>query len=241
MIGAILFFKKDWITILGFPNRLSQIIACVIAGILAFVAFNVFISSVLSNGGYQMVSAMGRLSEYFGSYPLLCRTLWRICQPLNEEIVLRALLLGFFAHFFSNRACLAIIAALVFSGLHLLIYYFGQLNTQLDISALLTLFFFALAANSLYLAFNHIAFGFVFHLAWNWWRFSGDIVRDGVVLNEAQTFNALEGSTTVLIFVSLLSLACFIGLGLRTSKIPLFNRQKSPMKYSSGNSAESRF
>ena len=50
-------------------------------------------------------------SCFFGRYPLLCRTLWRICQPLNEEIVLRALLLGFFARFFSHRAYLAIIAA----------------------------------------------------------------------------------------------------------------------------------
>ena len=29
-------------------------------------------------------------------------------------------------------------------------------------------------------------FCFVLNVAWNWWRFSGDIVKDGIVLNEAQ-------------------------------------------------------
>ena len=63
---------------------------------------------------------------------------------------------GLFARFFTHRAYLAIIAALVFFGLHLLLYYFGQMAVQLDLMALLTLFFFALAANALYLTFNHI-------------------------------------------------------------------------------------
>lgn len=215
---AALFFKKDWTTVLGFTKRPNQIIACVIAGILAFVVFYFFIDSVLSYGGYQMVPSTDRLSEFFGKYPVLCRTLWRICQPLNEEIVLRALLLGFFARFFMHPTYLAIIAALVFSGLHLLIYYFGLMAVMLDLSTLITLFFFALAANALYLTFNHIGFGLVIRIAWNWWRFSGDIVKDGVVLNEAQSFNALEGSIPVFIFVAVLSLVCVGGLVIQDAK-----------------------
>jgi hypothetical protein len=216
MICAALFFKKNWTTVLGFPKSLSQIIACVIIGILAFVVFYFFIEFVLSYAGYQQLPFTP--SAFFGSYPLLCRTLWRICQPLNEEIILRALLVGFFACFFSHRVYVAIIPALVFSGLHLLIYYFGEMDVRLDLSALLTLFFFALTANALYLTFNHIAFGFVIHLAWNWWRFSGDIVKDGLVLNEAQTFNALEGSSVTLIFVSVLSLLFFVALAFMKFK-----------------------
>lgn len=219
MICAALLFKKDWTTVLGFPKRLGQIIACVIAGILAFVVFYFFINTILSHGGYQMVPSTDRLSGFFGRYPLLSRTLWRICQPLNEEIVLRALLLGFFARFFSHRAYLAIIAALVFSGLHLLIYYFGQMDTQLDLSALLTLFFFALAANTLYLTFNHIAFGFMIHLAWNWWRFAGDIFKDNILLNEAESFNALEGNWLVFLFVAGLTLIFVFCLMIREQRI----------------------
>lgn len=209
---AAVLFKKNWTTVLGFPKRLSQIIACLLCGIVAFLVFYFFIDSVLGSGGYQSSSFIDRNAGFFGSYPLLSRTLWRICQPLNEEIVLRALLLGLFARFFSHRAYLAIIAALIFSGLHLLIYYFGQMDVQLELLALLTLFFFALAANALYLTFNHIGFGLVIHIAWNWWRFSGDIVKDGITLNEAQGFNVLEGSIPVFIFVAVLSVACVLGL-----------------------------
>ena len=54
-------------------------------------------------------------------------------------------------------------------------------------------------------------------MAWNWWRFSGDIVKDGV-LNEAQTFNALEGSTPAFLFVTVLSLACVLGLVIHEVK-----------------------
>lgn len=214
MAVAAMFFKKEWATVLGFPKSLKQVIACVLAGMVAFLVFYFFIDFVLSYGGYQKQphAAGGILLEDFGSYPLLARTLWGICQPLNEEIFLRALLLGFFARFFTHRAYLAILAALVFSLLHLLLFYVGPMNTPLDMLTLLTLFFFALSANALYLTFNHIGFGFVIHVAWNWWRFSGDITKDGVIFNQAQTFNILEGSVLSFIFVSALSLVCIVGL-----------------------------
>lgn len=226
MVCAAVFFKKTWTAVLGFPKRVSQIITCLIAGIAAFLFFYFLIGSVLNYGGYQQLPITNPPSGFFGRYPLLCRTLWRICQPLNEEIVLRALLLGFFARFFSHRAYLAVIAALIFAGLHLLLYYFGLMGVRLDLLALLTLFFFALAANALYLTFSHIGFGLVIHIAWNWWRFSGDIVKDGIILNEAQTFNALEGSVPVFIFVALSSLACVWGVVVHDANAKLSNRPK---------------
>jgi membrane protease YdiL (CAAX protease family) len=225
LICAAIFLKKDWPTVLGFPKSLKQIVLCLVACPVAFLAFYLFIDFVLIYGGYQQLTFVNIDSGFFGSYPLLSRTLWRICQPLNEEIVLRALLLGFFAHFFTHRAYLAIIAALIFSLLHFLIYY-GALGERLDVLTLLTLFFFGLAANALYLTFNHIGFGYVIHLAWNWWRFSGNIVKDGVTLNEPQTFDALEGSIPVFIFVTVLSLVCIVGLVVHEVKI-----RRRPLKY----------
>lgn len=220
IVCATLFFKKTWISILGFPQTARQIIACVLTAILAFLIFYIIINFTLSEGGYKLQAFnVGRSSEYFGRYPLLSWTFLRFSQPLNEEIILRAILLGFFARFFTHRIFLAVIAALIFSGLHLLFYYAGPMAVQLDTMTLLTLFFFALAANSFYLTFNHIGFGFAIHLAWNWWRFSGDIIKDGVVLNEAQTFNIIEGSMPVFIFVSSLSLFCVIGMVIHEFKI----------------------
>ena len=226
MACAALFFKKDWNMVLGLPKSLRQVIACMLSGVAAFLVFYFFIDFVLNHGGYQRLPFMERNNVFFGSYPLLSRTLWRLCQPLNEEIVLRALLLGFFARFFTHRAYLAIMAALIFSLLHFLMYYGGPQAVRLDILTLLTLFFFGLAANALYLTFDHIGFGYVIHVAWNWWRFSEDIVKDGVTLNEPQTFNILEGSIPVFIFVSVLSLACVIGLVVHEVKI-----RRRPLKY----------
>lgn len=218
IIIAVMFFKKDWITVFGFPNSPRQIITCLLAGIVAFLVFYFFIDFVLSGGGYQLSPPTESRLQFFGKFPWLARTVWGICQPLNEEIVLRALLLGFFARFFSHRAYLALLASLIFSGLHLLLYYFGSLATPLEVLTLLTLFFFALAANALYLTFSHIGFGLVIHMAWNWWRFSGNIVKDGIILNEAQGFNALEGSVPVFVFVAALSLACIVGLVIHDAK-----------------------
>jgi membrane protease YdiL (CAAX protease family) len=220
MAVAAMFFKKEWATVLGFPKSLKQVIACVLAGMVAFLVFYFFIDFVLSYGGYQKQPfASDKILESFGSYPELARTLWGICQPLNEEIFLRALLLGFLARFFTHRAYLAILAALVFSLLHFLMYFYGALGEQLDVLTLLTLFLFGLAANALYLTFNHIGFGLVIHVAWNWWRFSGAIAKDGVILNEAQTFNILEGSTQVFIFVAALSLVCIAGLMVHEKRL----------------------
>jgi membrane protease YdiL (CAAX protease family) len=205
---AAWFFRNDWPTILGLPTNRKQFSSCLVAAVAAFVIFFFFIDFVLSQSGHQISRSFDAMSEFFGRFPLVSWTLSRICQPLNEEIVLRALLLGFFARYFTHRAYLAILAALMFSLLHFILYYFGSLATILDLSTLLTLFFFGLAANALYLTFNHIGYGFVIHMAWNWWRFSGDIVKDGVMLNEPQGFNVIEGSGTTLVFVSVLSLVC---------------------------------
>lgn len=215
---AALFFKKDWPGVLGFPTRIKQLVACAVVLAATFIGFYYLINFVLSYQGYQLLQHE-ILGDFFGRFPLLSRTLWRICQPLNEEIVLRALLLGFFARYFKHRAYLAILSALVFSLLHLLLYYYGAFAIRLELSTLLTLFFFALAANALYLTFDHIGFGFVIHMTWNWWRFSGNIVKDGITLNEPQTFNALEGSIPVFIFVTVLSLACVVGLMIHDAKI----------------------
>lgn len=215
---ASLFLGKRWWGIVGLPSHVNQLLACILAGVASFFVFYWLINLVLTDGGYQVLPQNADPMNFYGRYPKLSHTVQRICQPLNEEIVLRALLLGFFARFFKHRAYLALLAALVFSLLHFLLYYYGALATKLELSTLFTLFFFGLAANALYLTFHHIGFGFVIHFAWNWWRFRGPIVKNDIPLNEAQGFNILEGSTPILIFVTLLSLICVAGLIIHDSR-----------------------
>jgi hypothetical protein len=202
---AIIYYPKNWSTVLGFTKNPLQIIICLVIGI---IAYNIF-GFIIVQKDYQFLELLGPV-DY--SFPTLAHIVWRITQPLNEEIVLRAMLLCVLAKLFKQRTYIAIIAALVFSILHFVLYYFGALNTALNLTSLATLFLFGLVANSLYFTFNHIGYGLVLHIAWNWWRFSGAIVKDNIVLNEAQGFNVIEGSLPVFLFVAIVGTCCLIGL-----------------------------
>ena len=205
---ARIFWGQDWKNVLGLSINRWQTVFCLAALLLSLPVFYFLIHFVLVQGGFQVNA----------SAPHLSRVLVRVFQPLNEEIVLRAILLGLLARIISNRFALSVLLAIVFSSLHFLLYKFGILETTLTISALLTLFFFSLAVNALFFTFGHIGYGFALHFAWNWWRFEGDISKNGISLNEAQTFNILEGSTAVLISVACLSILSVIGLEVHRNR-----------------------
>lgn len=212
ILCAIAYYPKNWTTVLGFTKNPLQIISCFVIGLISYYVFGFII---LSNDNYQFFNFMGPVDYTF---PELAHIVWRITQPLNEEIVLRAILLSGIAKLFKKQTYIAITAALVFAILHFILYYFGALNTALNLTSLATLFLFGLAANFLYFKFNHIGYGLVFHITWNWWRFSGVIVKDNISLNEAQGFNVLEGNFSIFIFVAILSISCLLAIYIHEIK-----------------------
>ncbi|MEQ9367018.1 MAG: CPBP family intramembrane glutamic endopeptidase [Leptospirales bacterium] len=132
-------------------------------------------------------------------------------QSFNEEMILRALLLGLFAayrpallHARGPRSwILPGLAALIFSALHWF-YYNWLSDVGLRPGTLLSLFLVAFALNSFYLRAGHIFFGVAIHAGWNLVRFggrfyTGDPQTGGLeYLRYAHTFDLLEGDPGVL-------------------------------------------
>lgn len=205
-------WPHNWLHHLGLRICGRQIIYCLLVFCFSLLGFYLLIYHQLHAHGYsQTFSTPG---PYFGNENIY-KFSWlvnRIFQPLNEEIVLRALLLGVIAKYSSHKMTLSIVVALIFAALHQVMYAYSPLGlmTPLNMQALITLFFFSWAANVLFFATGHIGFGVVLHIAWNIWRFFGPIYHNGQELNEAQTFNILEGATPITITVSIMCCACIL-------------------------------
>jgi hypothetical protein len=118
----------------------------------------------------------------------------QLFQVLNEEIVRAALLI--LALRLSPRPMLLIpVLALLFAIGHRLVY--AADGFTINLGALLTLFSLGVVANTLFVRFRHIGFGFALHYAWNFWRFNTSYFLDGRYLSEADTFNYIEGNPWV--------------------------------------------
>lgn len=140
---------------------------------------------------------------------------WRLSpvfQVLNEEIVTRALLLGFLIRFFRQQWIVSAAAAAAFTGLHYLLYRFS-LHAQVDLLplTLFNLFLFGLLCNSLFLTWRHIWLGYAIHLGWNLNRFTKDFLMSGTPAREGMTFNFFEGSIwlTAVLLVGLFAVLGF--------------------------------
>jgi len=167
-------------------NKWSVVLA-VFAGLL--MADAGIIDSIVLNHGFDIRfnhKPMVRLWVYLHTF----------CQVLNEEIVLRVLLLGLLLKWFKRPLPLALIGAGVVTLIHISNYYQSS-DVFIGWGAVATLFFVYSAANILYLCLGHNGFGLAFHLAWNLNRFSIRISENGLRIREAESFSFFEGSPLV--------------------------------------------
>lgn len=138
---------------------------------------------------------------------------WRIAplfQAVNEEIVLRALFLGYLSKFFRNNTYVSLIAALTFTVLHWALYHFNTFYAPIDLVplSLINLFLFGFVCNDLFFRSGHIGYGAALHVGWNLTRFGGSFLYDEQNVPEGQTFNLIESSpfltcSLVLIYLGL--------------------------------------
>jgi hypothetical protein len=146
---------------------------------------------------------------------------WRffaVFQVLNEEMLLRALLLISLARLFRSRWAASLLAASVFTLLHYGLYRFGLQQTGLKVEALLTLFFFALSCNALFMSTGTIAAPYALHLGWNLTRFGHEWIAttSGLQLSEAESFNLIEGHPLVLALAIILTVITFASVKFRS-------------------------
>ena len=185
------------LAVLGLKTQ-NKLRFCALATVLTFVLRPVIVSLAAHKGLRFDVSAW---NLGWRSRPLF--------QVLNEEMVLRALLLGVLLKKCKTRwtrLSASSGVALVFSLLHLALYWLKD-GIILSDWTLLNLFLFGAWANAMWLATSHIGWGFAVHLAWNLTRFGGDFLAGGHVVPEAQTFNLIEGSATLTPILATLAVA----------------------------------
>jgi hypothetical protein len=116
-------------------------------------------------------------------------------QVLNDEMLLRAALITVVLRAVPHPKIVTIVLALLFSIGHHLVYRLSSI--EIDWPAMVTLFSFGAIANTLFVGYRHIGYGFALHYAWNFFRFNTTYSLNGVRLNEGVTFNYIEGNPWV--------------------------------------------
>lgn len=147
---------------------------------------------------------------------------WRllpIFQVLNEEMLLRAALLWHLRRLTRSTAVISVGAAAAFVLLHLVFYRVGAGET-LPPGALLSLFFFSLAGNEVYLQTGHIGYPFAVHVAWNLQRFGRYWMFDdgGALVTEYRGFVLFEGDRLVVGLSLAMAVACVALVHLRSAR-----------------------
>ncbi len=127
----------------------------------------------------------------------LWRPLFPFFQTFNEEILFRALWLELALERTTRTIAVSLGSALFFTLLHAGFFPLTQ-GGPLSASACLSLFFFAVGANGLYLRFRSVALPWAIHVGWNLSLFGfGNFVwqANGATLSQSAAFNAFVGSS----------------------------------------------
>ena len=145
-------------------------------------------------------------------------------QAFNEEILFRALLIGFLLLFMRSAIWVSLGVAFVFAAAHFLMYRVtNPLHFSLSPGALATLFLAGVAMNNLYLAFRHIGFSWALHAGWNvvWLPAAFHDVSSGKPLVEPQIFDRVLGSPVML---AVAGAAAVLGFVLLARRAPVGNQ-----------------
>ncbi len=211
LVCAIVFYRQDAQRLLGLRAPLWQIAASLMLGAGVWWAASALILDFAGDHGLDFIP--------FDSIELLFAK--PLFQAFNEELILRALLLGVIALGLvrirrgglrrGDDWLISVGAALLFSGLHW-IYYNWLSEIGLRMPTLLSLFCVGFALNAFYLRTGHIFFGAAIHAGWNLVRFGGRFYMENPATGQreyvvyARTFNLLEGDPRVLAATATLAL-----------------------------------
>lgn len=138
-------------------------------------------------------------------------------QAFNEEILFRALLIGFIIPYVRSALLISLGAAFLFSAAHFLLYRFGTLHMALSMASLATLFFAGVAWNNFYLAFRHIGFSWALHAGWNvvWLPAAFYDAATNERLHEPQVFDRVLGAPIVVAMACAMAVLGFVLLARR--------------------------
>ncbi|MGB7476575.1 MAG: CPBP family intramembrane glutamic endopeptidase [Polyangiales bacterium] len=131
----------------------------------------------------------------------------QLFQVFDDEILLRAALLTVLLKAFPHPRAVILVPAVLFAVGHHIVYRTGAVD--IDWPAMVSIFAFAGIANTLFVRYRHIGYGFALHYAWNFYRFNSRYYLDGMPLSEGASFNYIEGNGWVALGSLLTFLAVF--------------------------------
>lgn len=180
----------SWPAELGLRARRDDLGFAVLMFTVVYVVGAWLIGGILGQQGF----VPGPVSENPG---------WKylaVFQALNEEMVLRALLLTWLSRHVSKRIALCVLVAVVFALAHAVYYGLVAGEAALSPAALLSLFLFGFAGNLIFIESGSITTSYAIHAAWNINRFGQDwtAAASGLPMPEGLGFNLVEGNASVL-------------------------------------------
>jgi hypothetical protein len=198
-----------WTSIAGL--KLSPAHALLVIASLAIVATG---SKLLLAAVYQSAGLISKPANIENQIGFLF-------QALNEEILFRALLIGFIIQYVRSAPLVSIGLALLFSATHFFLYRFSNpLHLSLSLAALATLFFAGVVMNSLYLIFRHVGFSWSLHAGWNvvWLPAPIYDAASHELLHEPQVFDRVLGSPAIMAAACAMAVLSFAILVRRSSR-----------------------
>ena len=166
---------------------------------------------------FAVSSLLGRIDgRTVASSPIVHPTVWGMWawkfspffQALNEEIVLRALLLGLLFRIVDLPVLVCSVTGVLLAVAQLFFFEMGFAGGGADFSFLLlvNLSLFGILCNLLFLWSGHIGFGVALHAGWYLVRSTSQYSVGGRTLSAAQSANLIEGSWAMLVLLTLLLL-----------------------------------
>ena len=140
---SYLYFPAKWKIYLGINVALKEYFFAFILCVFSFAVFHIIIKYSLPN---EYTFGWNKYWKYFSFVN-------NSFQSLNEELVLRALLLNFLLYLKVKEWQVVIIPAAIFSFLHWLMYSYNltpESRGNLDCSAMMTLFLFGVSADAIF-------------------------------------------------------------------------------------------
>lgn len=204
--GALrLLFGPQWASYAGLKVSPAQALLAIVAFALIATGSKLLLHHVYEAAGLRANTLS--IEEQSGF----------LFQAFNEEILFRALLIGFVLQYVRSVALVSLGVAFVFPAAHFLLYRFGTLHMALSMASLATLFFAGVAWNNLYLAFRHIGFSWALHAGWNvvWLPAAFYDASTNERLYEPQVFNRVLGSPAIIVMACATSILSFVLLARR--------------------------
>ena len=195
LTGVVAFRREVW-TRLGLRlTRIQFIHAC-----LWFV-----FSFVLVREQFRHFESLGIVKLAKSQFTPI-QMLFQVSQVLNEEVVLRCLLLAGLFKIGLSRLHASLAQALATATLHACLYWDID-HMALGVSPLLTILFFNIAANVAFVVLGHNLLALGVHVSWNLYRFGAEWTCNYPGRTEAESFLVLEGSPRVILAVFILALS----------------------------------